>query len=255
MSLKRCISGLHAQGKLTDEQARRAHDTFDEINQRNRKTMGDAAAQSAASTEALKTLEYQQAKVRRNKLQQIDAQRRLIADTASYNGGRGEQSPAAAAIAIFDHDGKATYDNVWANKDIIVRRTNKMLARVLDTFSRDLLGRMRNPAVMGNVLRELFGEHTGDQSAAELAQAWTTAAEFLRKRFNEAGGAIAKMENWGLPQSHDGVLIREACHDAWREFIGQRLDRSKMIDNDTGEQFTDEGLERAPAGRLRHGDD
>lgn len=244
MSLKTCINELHDEGKLTDEQARRAHETFDEIKARHRQSLGEAAADAAASEDALAAIEYQAARDRESKLLAIAVQRKIIADVASYDGGQGDKSPAAAALAVLDHDGKATYDNVAVQKQVIIGRAHAIMERVLATFSRDLAGNMRNPAVMTNVLRELFGKDTGDAAAKELAQAWTATAEMLRQKFNSAGGAIGKIEHWGLPQSHDGVAVREAGYDAWRQFIGDRLDRSKMIDSDTGQLFTDAGLER-----------
>lgn len=247
MSLKVCIDDLFAEGKLSPEQAKRAHDTFDEVKARHRQSMGDAAADAAATDDTLAALDWQAARDRETKLLQIDAQRRILADTASFNGGKGGKSPAAAAIALFDHDGKATYDNVAVQRQVIVGRAHAMMEGILDKFSRNLAGEMRNKTLMGTVLRELFGEHTGDVSAKELAKAWTGASDYLRERFNSAGGAIAKLENWGLPQNHDGVQIREAGYQAWHDFTLPRLDRLKMQDSDTGLPFTDEGIDRSLA--------
>jgi hypothetical protein len=43
----------------------------------------------------------------------------------------------------------------------------------------------------------------GNQSARELADAWLDTAESLRLRFNAAGGAIGKLDKWGMPQVHN----------------------------------------------------
>ena len=80
-------------------------------------------------------------------------------------------------------------------------------------------------------------------SARELAKAWKEASELLRKRFNRAGGAIAKRTDWGMPQNHDQILIRKAGYEAWRDYILPRLDRDKMIDEQTGLRFSDEKFE------------
>ena len=76
-----------------------------------------------------------------------------------------------------------------------------------------------------------------------LAKAWKEASELLRKRFNRAGGAIAKRTDWGMPQNHDQILIRKAGYEAWRDYILPRLDRDKMIDEQTGLRFSDEKFE------------
>jgi hypothetical protein len=244
MSLKTCINELQAEGKLDAQQAKRAHDTFDELKALHRQSMGDEAADTAATADAMASLEYQAERDRVTKLLKVEAQRKYIADRASYDGGKGDEAPVAATLATLDHDGKATYDNVWGMKDAMVKRCHAMMERVTATFRRDLLGRMRNPAVMANVVRELFGQDTGDESAKELAAAWARTAEYLRQQFNSAGGAIAKLEDWGLPQSHDPSKVRAATYEGWRDFIGPLLDRSRMIDNETGQQLTDPGLER-----------
>jgi hypothetical protein len=54
---------------------------------------------------------------------------------------------------------------------------------------------------------------------------------------------IGKLDNWGLPQSHSSALVRKAGYEAWRDFIVPLLDRGRMIDNRTGEAFTDGALE------------
>jgi hypothetical protein len=98
-----------------------------------------------------------------------------------------------------------------------------------------------------DVVRELFKPGaTGNDSARELAEAWSKAAEYLRSRYNEAGGQIGKIDNWGLPQSHS----RDAgpgrrFQGKWRDFIEPLLDRGRMIDSRTGEPFTDGALELA----------
>ena len=97
-------------------------------------------------------------------------------------------------------------------------------------------------ATLDNIVREAFGEDTGDMAAKGLAEAWAGTAERARHMFNAAGGALGKMDGWGLPQSHDGARVREAGRDAWVASILPRLDRTKMVDKVTGEPFTERRL-------------
>ncbi|MGN6124836.1 MAG: hypothetical protein ACTHOJ_17970 [Sphingomonas oligoaromativorans] len=245
MSLETCIDDLAKAGALTREQADHARDTFTRFRARRREALGPAAADAAATADTIAALEAQTAESRRVKLLQVDAQKRMIADIASFDGGKGEQSLGKAAIALLDHDGKAPYMNVAVQKQVIVGRAHAIMEGVLNRFSRDLIGNMRNPAEMMDVLRELFGKDSGNANAKDLAQAWTAAAEMLRGRFNAAGGAIGKLENWGLPQSHDGLKVREAGLDEWKSFITPLLDRGRMVDSVTGETLGDRELDAA----------
>jgi hypothetical protein len=107
-----------------------------------------------------------------------------------------------------------------------------------------LLGNVRATAELEDIVRELFKPgSTGNANARELAEAWGKAAEYLRARYNEAGGQIGKLDNWGLPQSHASSLVRAAGFNEWRNFILPLLDRGRMIDRTTGEPFTDQALE------------
>jgi hypothetical protein len=100
-----------------------------------------------------------------------------------------------------------------------------------------------NRAQLTDIVREAFGENSGNANARELADAWSQAAEMLRQRRNAAGGDTGKLENWGLPQTHDSRAVRAAGWEAWRDAILPRLDPDKMIDTVTGHSFTPETLE------------
>ena len=69
-------------------------------------------------------------------------------------------------------------------------------------------------ATLDNIVREAFGQDTGDAAAKALAGAWSETAERARHMFNAAGGSIGKMDGWDLPQAHDGARVREAGRDA-----------------------------------------
>ncbi|MGE4338254.1 MAG: hypothetical protein AB7E55_20080, partial [Pigmentiphaga sp.] len=100
-----------------------------------------------------------------------------------------------------------------------------------------------NKADLRNLVREAFGEDTGDQAAKGLARSWTQTAEWLRQRFNSAGGAIGKLENWGLPQHHDARALRKTGREAWKDYIRGRLDVARMKHPLTGKTIDGKELE------------
>lgn len=241
MSLDRCIPDLVAQGKLTKGQGDRAAELYGRLQRHYRRSMGPPAADAVASRETVDALAREAAQSKRQKLLQVAAQKRIIGDVASYDGGSGKR-PGGAAMALFDHDGRAGYANVEAQRKAIVGRAHAILEGVLFRHSRDILGRVRKPAELIDLVRAAFGEPVESDGARQLAEAWGDAAEFLRKRFNAAGGAIGKLARWGLPQSHDAMKIRAAGWPAWRDELVPRLDRDRMIDETTGRPFDDESL-------------
>ena len=98
---------------------------------------------------------------------------------------------------------------------------------------------------MTNVVRELFGEDTGDAAAKSMARAWADVSEKLRQRYNAAGGAIAKLDSWGLPQHHDHLALLNVGSERWIAYITPLLDREKMVSPLTGKRLTDGELRDA----------
>lgn len=240
MSLDRCIPEMLAAGEITPEQAQRMENLFRDLEADMSTRFGKEAGKAKASEEAIRQLEAEAIQRKRQSVLQVAAQQRILADMGRFNGDRGD-----AAIALFDHDGRAPYSNVEARRKVIEGQAHAQITGVLRRFKRNLAGRVRHPSDLENFVREAFGENTGDLSAKELAQAWGEAAEGLRTRFNAAGGAIGKLDNWGLPQTHDMLAVRATKFEEWRDFIAPRLDREKMLDPVTGMKMTSQGLELA----------
>lgn len=78
-----------------------------------------------------------------------------------------------------------------------------------------------------------------------MAEAWSIVAENLRKRANAAGMRIPKRADWGMPQTHDMLKVRQVSEQEWKDFIRNKLDTDKMIDEVTGYPISQERLELA----------
>ena len=205
--------------------------------------MNKAAAQAQAGSDAFDTIRKQALQRKRQKAMQLRTWQGIKRDIASYRGIDGKPNEVEGAYALFEEDQLSTYSSITQREGSIKGEAFGEMERVLGEFRRNIVGEVRQKATLNNMVREVFGENTGDASAKELAKAWKEASELLRKRFNRAGGAIAKRTDWGMPQNHDQILIRKAGYEAWRDYILPRLDRDKMIDEQTGLRFSDEKFE------------
>lgn len=243
MSLKVCIPGMVERGEITPEQAAQMEEIYSQLERQYSKSMSETAAAAQASKDTVDQLAAEAFQRKRQAVMQIAAQRTAETNIAKYPGSRGE-----AAMALFDQDAKAPYSNVEARRKAILGRSHAMMEGVLARHRRNLIGKVRDPAGLKDIVREAFGQESGNLSAKELADAWGRTAEMLRQRFNAAGGAIGKLEKWGLPQSHASVKVRKAGFEQWRDFISPRLDPTKMADEVSGKPLTSEGLEET----LRH---
>lgn len=244
MSIPACLPGLIESGAVTPEQAERARGLFGELEQSYKRQFGDQAASAMASDQAIKMLKAEAAQKRRQTVLQVQAQKGIARNLERIRREGGRVDRAAMAHLDFDVRVKGI-SNVEARRRAILGRAHAMIPEVLQTFHRDVLGRVRQAARLENMVREAFGQNTGDDAARELAKAWGKSAEWLRLKFNAAGGAIAKREDWGLPQTHDSLKVRQASFQDWRDFIAPMLDTTRMVDEQTGLPFTPQSLELA----------
>jgi len=232
--IRTCILNLRQQGSIDDGRAQLFLDTYDELERTYRNSMSSAAAAAAATEKTMEAVQTALARKRRQAALRLSSRQKIVDDLAASN------QPLDVAIpALFDFDERMPgVSDVNRRHRAILGKLHGMMTDALETFDRDLLGRVRNPARLSNMVRELFGQETGDAAARQLADAWSRASEYARQRFNMAGGHIGRLEGWGLPQTHDGVKVKTAGFEAWRDYILPRLDLDRMVDHDTGQPFT-----------------
>lgn len=244
MSLDKCLSTLRATGAIDPGREEAARKMFEEIRAAIGDELGADEAAAQATHRALERMKREAAEKRRQTLLQASRQREIMGNLRGYRDAKGREDWAAAATAHFDRDEAATFSNVEARRKSILGQAHGRMTEVLATFRRDLLGRVRNDAEMDDLVRASFGQKIDNASARELATAWTETAEYMRQRFNQAGGHVPKRADWGLPQTHDMVAVRKAGFDEWRAFVSPRLDPSRMYDDLTGRPMTPAQVER-----------
>jgi hypothetical protein len=240
MSMRRCIPELQGQNKLSRDQAERANNLFADLERDYSTKFGKQAAEAMTSEEAVKRLEAEAALRKRQAALQVTAQQTIAADVRRFNG----DNPGAAAEALLASDDRSPYFNVEFRSKAIANEHFAMMNGILEKHSRNVIGQVRDVAGLNDFVRERFGENSGNASAKELSDAFGETAESLRLRFNESGGAIGKLENWGMPQVHNMLAVRSASYEEWRDFIRPLLDPQKMLDQ-TGSPMSPGQLELA----------
>ncbi|WP_407084806.1 hypothetical protein [Pluralibacter gergoviae] len=103
-------------------------------------------------------------------------------------------------------------------------------------------GNKRSDAFFADVVREIYGNDTGNGTARNFAQKWSAAMDGYREARNRAGGTVGKLDNYA-PQSHDPTIMqRPENKGAWVSFMMKNLDREQYLDAD-GKRMNDEQLE------------
>lgn len=241
MSMKDCIDRSVKMGLMDAGRAEWASSLFDDALNHAKTSMGETEALAAAREETLKAVAYQLARKRRSKLMNAAKARDMIA--AAKASGVGIERGMLATLAEGFH--VKGIENIEGARKATRALLHSGMTDALATFRRNLRGAVRAPATLANMIRELHGEATGDVYAKELAKAFSDTAEKARKMFNSYGGDIPKLEGWGLPHSHDGIVIRKAGFDTWFKEIRSRVDLSRMKDYVTGRAMDETGFAKA----------
>lgn len=215
-------------------------DLFERVNAK----AGEFAADGAISPEAARkmaeeaALKAKSAEIALRKRQEglkIIKLQEAIQNASAHPDG---MQAGVMSLLVKDTNSNATYSNIDNRASAVIGQLHAKFADAMDQYRTKGAGLMQDTEGMRDMVRELFGTSTGNASAKTHSKAWSETAEIARQRFNRAGGAIAKREDWGMPQFHDANLVNKVSKEEWIEFISPLLDRSKMKNN-VGHPMTD----------------
>lgn len=94
------------------------------------------------------------------------------------------------------------------------------------------LGIFTNKELVRNIVSERFGHSSGDALAKQIGDKMGEVFEGMRQRFNRSGGDIGKLDDWGLPQTHDLAKIVKAGKEAWVNKAEQLVNTEKYVHED-----------------------
>ena len=241
-----CLRIAVAAGEIGQDEADYLRQEFD----RFRGVAADGA-ESTAAAEAqrllVELLKAEGAHEKRKAALAIRSINRIMMDVGGWKSATGEADVARGALDLLEHFGTAPYSSVAGRQKSILGMAHAKMEEALYHFRRGAFGgdlTRWNAAQLDNVVREAFGHDTGDVAAKALAKVWGDTAEWLRQRFNAAGGAIGKLEDWGLPQHHDARALKNAGREIWKEAIRPKLDLARMRHPLTGGRIGSAELER-----------
>lgn len=266
MGFRNCIDEAVEAGDIDPAVAERARKTYDRAFASASEAFGPADADRAAAEAVMSDLERAALEAKRRRVLSIRARREVLSGIAEYKRMRGYADVAdlggsgdggdwsqggtppgkgpykggammarALELLIENKPGLsgAPFSSVEDRYRAIRGPADAMMAGLIERFETRTGFDTPHRAELTNVVREAFGENTGDRAAKALAEAWTGTADHLRRMFNAAGGAIGRMDGWGLPQAHDVYAVRAAGKEAWIAEVLPRLDRDRMVDGDT----------------------
>ena len=130
------------------------------------------------------------------------------------------------------HKGDTAWSNIDNRSTAIEGQAHALAADMLQHLHTTHLGWKQDRETLLATVREIFGEATGNEKAAKAGSSFSKTAEYLRERYNRAGGFIPKRNDWGMPQVHEQVKVAKAGMDDWIKYTLPKLNREAMLNPD-----------------------
>ena len=179
MSFSECMAEAVKGGEIGQDEANRLTREFERLRAKfaaGSEVTADAEAKRALADLLKAETEHQKRKARLS----VKSIKRIAAEVSSYRNAKGEKDVGAAALDMIEHFGTAPFDSVEGRRKSILGMAHARMEAALYEFRRGaLLGDVarHNKARLENVLREAFGENTGDVAAKQLAKTWDDTAD------------------------------------------------------------------------------
>lgn len=240
-----CINNGEAEGEITPERAREVREEYLQRRQAYAEVLGDGADELAAQ-HTFDTLEAEAARRKKLRVLTIRAQDRLLQEMRGYRDEQGRPDMKQAGLALFDSTiFQGGIEGVNARYHSLRGYFHRLIPRALQKFAPDLTGKTRNRAELDDMTDQLFAGEYKQGPAGDMARAVHDAMERARQLFNEAGGAIPRLQRYGVPQAHNELAVIEAGFEVWRDTLWPLLDRDRMLSYATGKPMADGELELA----------
>lgn len=139
-------------------------------------------------------------------------------DTSAFlmDGKKGSRGTALAraVVAAIEHDARFGSRNYIATRAALRGQLYAVFNDVLEKVGKGVFGTQKGKAHLPNIIREVFGQDTADQTAKEFAQAWLKVSDLGVDLFNNAGGSMRRLTRY-LPQMQNPVKLVKAGEGKW----------------------------------------
>lgn len=228
-NLTKCITEAVAAGRISAEKGQEWSKRIDDHEQMLNMS-GEISPELARTRAEQAVFEAKRAEValqRRQKALQTIAVHRMVQQAQRHPDGVGA---GVMSLLVKDMGGRAGYSNVDNRAKAVLAQLQAKFSDVMDRYRTKAAGLVQDREGLRNMVKEIFGTSSGDANAKAAAQIWGEVAEMARQRFNKAGGAIPRREDWGMPQYHDPIRVQKVSKQEWIDEIIPMLDRQKMTD-------------------------
>lgn len=219
MSVRDCVVKLRKEGKLSEQDAASAIRLWERWQGRYAIDLPPARADAAAALQAARMLaassKEQKASLALQVMRQADAEQRQMTHP------RGASAGAMALLTrdIWEKGGQNVDTRMQTYREALYSKFNA----AIEAYRSKNLGFTQDIAGAQNMVRELFGQGTGDATAQAAARGFTDAVEFAVARTRAAGKIFTANEDWRLPQFWDSGRVLTHGTDVFKTDVRNAL--------------------------------
>lgn len=227
-----CLARLVRTGRITQKAADAAKALHDGMQGRLGQTIPPSSADAVAALEAAKAMaaaaKHRKYKAAKKAIALQAGQERMAAHPRGKSAG-------LAAMSAPDPWGTPGGANVERLAETILGKLHRMANGFLEDYKSKAFGLKQDIAGLRNVMRERFGNDTGDAAAKANWKGWQEASEYAVKHYRLAGGDVTPLEDWGTPQEWTRSQIK-GYEDEYAKQMLQEAEAGGMtvLDVETG---------------------
>ena len=233
MSIKNCLDRLVAAKRISQKAADDALALHVGVQRRLYPAMGPASADAAAALEVARTM-AQVAQERKLSAAKIAIrQSELLNRMEKHSRGKTAGLMGAMVRDNWEDGNVGETINVESHAEAVTKRLLKTVGGALDPYKSTMAGMRQDTETVWNMVDELFGIDTGDESAKAAARGFSDATTYAVDRVKREGKPLSVLEDWRLPQFWESSRVRnfserEFVDDLWREYEAGNL---KVMDS------------------------
>lgn len=246
MSFIQCISD---NAELSESQKKSLINEYDSIVNRLTETMGDANAAALAANKMISVKTKQLVQKKKNNIRAALMQKKINTEIKTRFDEKLKEYNSLNVVQKKFYK-KPTYAEEVRNflershirQQTIARQAFEEIGEFIEKNRAQWAGLIgADEVAVRKVVQEILGESTNDVEAKLFGQKIRQVFDSLHKKFETEGGILGKLDNY-FPQFHSPELLKRVSFSQWRDFMLDKLDREKMINDKTGLPFTDKEL-------------
>ena len=230
-ALGRSITLAEARG--IEERVRAGMRHAARTNLQSFQSMSTAARLQEGARIAADQIRSEAAAVRRQAVKDVAVHDSLTRYFADWQSAGGDLQDGIDRLLMNNADGRSVVQSLESKIEAVFRDYARRLVTTLEAAHSRMFGLIANKEGAALVTRELFGENTGNATAAAAAREWSSVVDAMVAQFKDAGGVMHRLADWRFPQHHDQARVfgagGDVSRDAWVADIMPRLDRSKYV--------------------------